>query len=272
MNIYTKIDYRVIIQTLVAERKRLDPRVNFQQIALATRIPKSYLSRVTHGRADLNPDQLYLVCLHLELGEAESAYLQLLLDYARAAVKARKDALLAEIRAVQAKHLDAREHLAAASAAAPERDLAAYYLDPLIQLTHVCLALPRYQRDAPRLARDLGVNPRRLNAAIAKLEAMALVERRDDRVTPVVKKLHLPRDAPLCRAWRNQLKLAASARLAALPEEQGHSFAVLFSADEDTRKEIYGRFLAFLREAEELVGRAATKGVYQMSFELFPWV
>jgi uncharacterized protein (TIGR02147 family) len=272
LNIFSKIDYREILRTLVAERKRVDPRVNFQQMALAIRVPKSYLSRVAHGRADLNADQLFLVCRYLELGEAEHAYLDLLLDYARASIKARKEALLAAIRAMQAEHLDSRAHLAAAKSAPSERDLAAYYLEPLVQIAHVCLALPRYQRDAAQLARDLGVPARRLNAAIAKLEGMGLVERRQQRIVLLVESLHLPRDAPLYRAWRNQMKLAATARLDALPDEQAYSFAALFSADEDVRKEIHARFLAFLRETEALVGGAPQSGVYQMSFELFPWV
>ena len=60
-------------------------------------------------------------------------------------------------------------------------------------------------------------------------------------------------------------------RIDAIAEDQAYSFAVMFSADEDARREIQSRFLAFLKSVEELVGGARQEDAYQMSFELFPW-
>ena len=56
-----------------------------------------------------------------------------------------------------------------------------------------------------------------------------------------------------------------------LSEKNGYSFSVVFSASENTRKEIHSKFLEFLKSCELLVGEAKSKNVYQMSFDLFPW-
>src|SRR5690348_755634 len=137
MNIFSKNDYRKILGAIVPERKRLDSSVNFQKMAAYVRVPKSYLSRVIHGKADLNTDQLFLVCQYLEFNEQESTYMQLLLEYARTGLRTRKEKLQSEIRRMQVQHLDTKEHLKASPVGASNDELAAYYLDPWIQLTHV---------------------------------------------------------------------------------------------------------------------------------------
>ena len=90
MNIYASDDYREILKTVIAEYRLLDDKVNFQNMASHIRIPKSYLSRVVHGKADLSGDQLYLACEFLNFSDKERSYLFLLLEYARAGLKRRK--------------------------------------------------------------------------------------------------------------------------------------------------------------------------------------
>ncbi len=271
MNIFIKKDYRQIIEAVVNDRKRLDTSINFQQMANYVRIPKSYLSRVVHGKADLSTDQLFLVCQYLAFSERECEYMQYLLEYARSGIKARKEKLLREIHVIQAQNFDTEAHINAPATELTSDEVTSYYLDPLIQLTHICLAIPRYQENQMLLAIDLKVPPVKLLSAINHLERMRLIEVTNGKIKLLVENMHLPKSAPVYRSWRNQIKLQAINRMDAIADDQAYSFAVVFSANEEARREIQSQFLTLLRRIEKLVGTAVPEEAYQMSFELFPW-
>jgi len=100
---------------------------------------------------------------------------------------------------------------------------------------------------------------------------MRLITRGKDGIKLLVENIHLPKQSPVYRSWRNQLKLLAINKIDTLADDQAYSFSVVFSANDDIRKEIHSRFLAYLKGVEELVGDAPQEHAYQMSFELFPW-
>src|SRR5688572_6843157 len=124
MNIFAEKSYRKIFTTLVLERKQLSSSVNFQEISRYARIPKSYLSRVIHGKADLNQDQMSLACEFLGLSEAETDYMLLLLDYERSSLKKRKLRLEQKISRIQAENMEIKHHIEAAPTLPSNSDLA----------------------------------------------------------------------------------------------------------------------------------------------------
>ena len=152
-----------------------------------------------------------------------------------------------------------------------DADLMAYYLDPLIQIIHISLSIPRYQTDQLLLANDLRVPSPKLLGIINRLEHMQLIVRTKSAIKLLVESLHLPKESPVYKAWRNQLKLQAMNRLEIVTDHKAYSFSVVFSGNEAIRKEIQGRFLNLLKGVEKLVGEGPQEDVYQMSFELFPW-
>ena len=78
--------------------------------------------------------------------------------------------------------------------------------------------------------------------------------------------------SPLYKGWRNQLKLLAINRVDTLDKHHDYSFSVIFSSDAETRKNIQTLFLEFLKKVETMVDESEKAGVYQMSFEIFPWI
>lgn len=271
MNIFLESNYHVILKKIVEERKRIDPKFNFQAIAEATRIPKSYLSKVAHEKAHFSADQLFLVGEHLGLNEKQLRYMQLLLELARSGVKKRREQLEKEIQALRDRALDSREHLQAKPESLGEDGLRDYYLDPLNQLVHICLSIPRYQTDATKLAADLGIPVAELRGVIERLEALGVIEHVNGRYKSLLKGIHLPKTSPVFKPWRNQLKLLCLDRLSRRPEKSDYSFSVCFSATDKVRDRIKGDFLELLKKAEAEVGGARQEGAYQMSFELFAW-
>lgn len=271
MNIFEEISYRKIIRKAVEERKSLEPEFNFQAMASFVGIQKSYLSKVVAGSADLNSDQLFLVCEYLRFDQNQRKYMALLLEHERSYVKVRKEQLLAEIREVQGLYRETKEHLHAPKAGDEIKGLSDYYLDPINQIVHICLSIPRYAEAPAQLSKDLGVGNKRVSEALSQLERLGIISRENKKIRILLDDIHLPRESSVYRAWRNSIKLLSIKRLDELDTKSAYSFAVSFSANEEVRDRIQSRFLDFLKQIEGLVKSAPSQGAYQMSFDLFPW-
>lgn len=271
INIYELSDYQKILAALMLERKKTDPMANYQHMAEKIRVPKSYLSRVLHGKAHLSSDQMFLVCRYFDLNAHDSTYILTLLEYSRSGLRPRRQELLGQIRRMQSDNIDTSKHLTAGKSDHNPLDYPEYYLDPLLQIVHICLAIPRYQLSPFLLVDDLGVSLAQIQNAIEALERMRLIAKDNGKISLLLESMHLPKQSSLYKPWRNQIKLASLHQLARSPDDKLYSFAVTFSANEEIRQNILNKFLAYLKEVETMVSKAEAEHCYQLSFDLFPW-
>lgn len=269
MNIYSENDYRKILRALVDERKKVDASVNFQTMAEFCGCPKSYLSKVLAGKANLNNDQIFLACDYLTLKDKDRSYLALLLEKERTEIPSRKKILENEIVSLRNMALESKEHISANVQNSDVLDV--YYYEPLNQIVHICLSVEKFRRHPIRIAPALRTSPSKVIRAIDTLEELGLITREGDAIVVHEKHIHLARTAKVYQTWRNELKLAALTHLNNSSEENDYSFSVVFSGDAAAREKIRRRFLEFLKESEEIVKNAPPESVYQMSFDLFEW-
>ena len=284
MNIFQEKSYRQAIEKIVSTRKHLDSRMRFSLLAEAMRIQKSYLSKVLKGEANLSSDQLHLGCQYLELNADESRFLQLLLEKERTGIPERKESLDAQVEKIRARNQETRKHLTAPEVRSAEQSgplgAGEYYIDPLNQLVHIALTIPRYLADPRKLAGVLGVSSLRIESALQTLARLGVISIRPEedsdnrskgRLELLQRQVHLPRGSPFYRPWRAQLRLWALQRMQELGAKEAYTFSVVFSTDEATRKEIHEKFLEFLSWAEKRVETGKPERLYQMNFDLFPW-
>jgi uncharacterized protein (TIGR02147 family) len=272
MDIYKEDDYRSILRQAVEERKALDPGANFQKLAEAMRVPKSYLSKALGGTADLSGDQLYLACEHLQLTAEERDYLLLLHEASRTALTQRRRVLQRKIEKVQREHASAEVYLEAPVVDAEAQGRAEYFLDPWATIVHMALLVPRLRTNLPALAGELGVARELLNRTIALLERHKLVARERGGLKVLVESMHLPSSAGVYRAWRANLRSLGAGRLEATTSDDAYAMNVVFAADRKTAHALRLKILELLRDAEPLVRDAPAEGVYQLAIELFPWL
>jgi uncharacterized protein (TIGR02147 family) len=271
MNIYTKNCYRTVLRESVEARKILDPDNNFECLANAVRIPKSYLSKVLHAKADLSSDQLHLACVHLQMNDDEFAYMDLLLEHARTGLAARRQRLEHRIAAIQNQHASAEDYLSAPVAAADQiQGHAEYFLDPWASIVHMALLIPRFRDDLALTSRQLGLTAARLNETILLLEKLRFIERKQKKIHVLVEQMHLP-SSSLYRSWRAGLRSLGAAKVESMNETQSYSFSAVFTCDKKTEKEVRVRFLEMLKEIESAVGSATSTDVYQIEIGMFPW-
>lgn len=271
MNIFSESNYRKILRDVVEDRKAIDGSFNFQTIGEQTRIPKSYISKVTTEKAHFNGDQLCAVCEILGFNENQLRYMMLLLEYERSTQKKRREILLRDLNLMRDKALDPAEHLEAKATNLSEGSLRDYYLDPMNQIVHICLSIPRYQREPQKLAADLRLSLAELRVIIERLESINVIEHVSGRIHTVLKSIHLPKSSPVFKPWRNQLKMLCLDRLNRDARKSDYSFSVVFSANTKTRDKIKSEFLALLKSIEATVQKSDQEESYQMNFDLFSW-
>jgi uncharacterized protein (TIGR02147 family) len=272
MNIFVENNYRQVLKRFVEERKAVDTKFHFQAIADATKIPKSYISKVMTQKAHFNQDQLYLFCDHVGMNDHQRKFMSLLLEWERCVVKKRKSALNEEINLARAAALDTQKHIQASTDAIDEQIIRDYFLEPWHQIVHICLSIPKYQTNANALAADLNISASRLRTIIANLEGWGVIEHTKGSFRTLIKNFHLPKTSPVFSAWRNQLKLFSMERLGRSDSEEDYSFMATFSATPKVRDKIKGEFLEFLKKTEALVRSSPQEAAFQVNFDLFGWL
>lgn len=272
MHIYQWIDYKIVIKNLIEARKKVNPTCTYQNMAIFMRIQKAYLSQVIKGRRELNTDQLYMACKYLTLGEEESQYLQLSLEYCRSGISERKQVLKNELEKIRLKHAKTDAHIDVQAVRIPqEPDRMKYYLDPYHQIVHIAMAVEKYRQKPQRLVKDLHLSKEKLFQVIESLVKMGIIEVHDDQVSVLVNNIHLPKDAAVFSSWRHMLNGLSTQKLSSASDPLAYNFSVVFASSDETRGRIQAAFLDFLRHTKKLVGASKPERVFQLNFDLFAW-
>ena len=271
MNIFSSLDYRSSLCDYVEYRKKLDPTCSYQNMALETKIPKSYISKVKSKVVHLNQDQLFKICQFLKIKAPEQEFLSLLLEHERSTLQARKKILKKAIDEIRRKELRSEKFLDGQKEQQQESMVQAYYMDALNPLVHIALSVPKYQNNPEAIAQDFLLPKAVVFKTIAHLTELGIIEVSKDGYRTKVKSIHLAKDMPIFKSWRTQLRSRCQERLNSAPAPEDYSFSVTFSATQEVRQNIQAAFFAFLKQVESGVRDAENKEVFQMNFDLFSW-
>lgn len=269
--IYEQTSYKDVIKSSLLERREsLGRAYTFQSLAKACRIQKTYLSRVFNGDAHLNEDQVFLACDFLGFSEDEREYALLLQRLERSVVRGNQAHITDRINILKKKYLSTESHLKADKVPVVQ-DANTYYLDPNMQLVHMFLTVNRFARDMTRMRQILGMKDEDLGKAITGLTKLGMIRYQDGRYVVQKDTIHLSKESPVYKTYRTMLKLRALSRMDSLSSNDTYNFSVIFTANEEVRRKIHGRFLEFLKSVEEDVKNAPAEEVYYMAFDLFNW-
>ncbi|MGE3263079.1 MAG: TIGR02147 family protein [Bacteriovoracia bacterium] len=271
MNIFSHESYVSLIEAAVEARKKTEPSFSFQRLATIANIQKSYLSKVLHGRAHLNSDQLYSIADYLGWKVEEQSFANLLLEHSRSGLATRRKKIGEQIAAIREAKLQTSHHIEAGAVSLSADATMELYLRPWLQLVHVALAIPRLRASLPKLGECFGLELEAVTQAVERLTQIGMAEWKDKKIVQKNPHLHLGKDSPYYQAWRNQMRMICLQRLHSHEQDDDYSFSVTFTADPTTRNWLQQEFLALLSRAETRVKNAADQEVYQMNFDLFRW-
>ncbi len=269
--IYASSDYRHALKGLVKAQQLTNKSLTYQSLAEATRIPKSYLSKVLSETANLNADQAYSLGKELHLDNNELKYFLLLLERDRSSLKARQEELQVEIEAIQQKHLQTQNYLSHANPTEHCVDLAPYYHTPWAQIVHIGLTVPRFATNPELLRITLKMESHEFLRTLRVLESIKLIIPGANGYETKMPRTHLTPDSPHYHPWKLQQDALVSAAFLNKQDQRHYGFNVTFSCTEKLRTEIRRKFLEFIKSVEEQSVLAPAEQVLQLRFDLFSW-
>lgn len=274
INLYRYLDYRVVIAKLVEEKRKEDPKFKQEDLAEATGIQKTYLSKVLNGVSHLNSDQLYEVLQYFKLDEEMSQYFFLLLELGRSANSKRKKDLQSKIAAIQLekknlKHQIQRK-LLLPNTTGPELE---YYLDPLAVIIHQFLMIRGFQEKPKLIVEKLGISESHLLKTLELLERANLAKKdlKTGRWNVTESNFHIPKESPLSGPRLHLLRTFAINHLMKIPLQKRFSYSSTIRADENTKNFIHEQILKLLKAIDPVIESAPEEAIYELNFDLFPW-
>lgn len=272
MSIFRYISYKQLFRNVILSRKKFNSRVNFNSLANAIGAQKTLVSKVLLGDANFNSDQVYLACEYLGFNEAETDYIHLLLEYDRCVVLQRKKKLKEKISIIQNEQQLPAKSLTAEQLTTDDDGMVDFYLDPIVQLIHAFLIVPKYSTNPEEIIPVLGIEKTKLQTSLNLLENIGFIKKTQPCGYRVLKvHTNLSPTSPMYKVYHNLIRTKSIDQLMKLPSAKKYCFSVLLSSDEETITDLKDHFLQFLKAAEALVGKSDPKNIYQMNFDLFHW-
>jgi hypothetical protein len=271
MTIFAETSYKQVLRRRLLEKKKMLGSINFQGLAKACRVQKTYVSRVFNADAHFNEDQVYLACLYLGFSDHEKDFILQLHAAERSQLEDKRRWHLAKADEFRRKSKTTEAHLKAEVLAASAADLAAYYIDPRMLLAHTFLSVPEYAAQTRRIAERLRISKEELSRILGHLERLGIVELEGGQYVVRHRSLTLPDDSPIKAIFRKAMRYKLLDKLSDERDSGAASYSAVFSADEATFRKIHADFLELLRRAQEMVADAPHREVYQLNFDLERW-
>lgn len=192
-NVFGFTEFREYIKAEVADKDAI--RGYQGRIAEAANCQKSYFSRVLRGDAKLNSDQAMRLALFWQMSEEETEYFLALVALDRADFEPLRKRLRKKLETLRARGTDLSKRFAT-TGELNEQEAQFYYSTWFWSALHLLVGVPGHGTVAA-LADRLNLPRPTVEATLAKLEKMGLVEKLNGRWNTIPRHLYLPAASPL---------------------------------------------------------------------------
>jgi uncharacterized protein (TIGR02147 family) len=275
MGIFQHFDYRLAIRDFINEHKSAQNNLSYSSYAEAIGVQNTFVSKVFNQNAHLSEDHLYLSFDFLKFTDSEIKYLRVLYDFERTGLHERKNKLKQQILSLQEENRQFRIHTSA-RVLQPELDqgFGEYYLDPMNLIVHAYLGIQKYC-DRPEALHDvLPMPPPQVNSILETLQRLKIINRLPSGNIQVIKpSLHLDIRSIFCSPHQMLFRIKSTEQIMKLGADKRFIFSLTFSGNHDLKGRIQDSYLRFIKEIEKMIDENKNSDrVYQLNFDLFPWM
>jgi len=200
-------DYRkYLIETLRSRPKQGHGEKS--KMASAIQCHNAYFSQILQGKADLSPEQAFLLARYLRLSPDENEYWLLLVQYARAGTADLKKYLLAKIEAIESARRTIKNRIQYDKKAISKEDQAKYFSQWYYSVIHLMITTLKGFSTLEALEKALPLKPALIQDAVQFLERIELIQKSGSEYLPGQVNIHLENDAAMIAVhhtnWRMQ--------------------------------------------------------------------
>ncbi len=272
MIVFEFTNYRKGFRKLFQQQKKLrGARWSLSKLGDKIGIQASYLTNVTKERAHFSSDQIFSICEQLELSNSETDFLNTLMQIERATHPRLKKQLAEQLTHIRNENLRPEKVIETQESPLSESDRSKYYLDPMTELLHMYLSLDHAPIEISAIAKTWQLPEKRIIDIISFLQGVGLITLAGSKWKVESIHQHLSRDSYLTQPHQMLKRMKAFEVIQKHPKENVYSYMGTMTASDDTRAEIQVRFLNFLKDCEPFIRASASKDIYHIQFDLFPW-
>lgn len=207
-NVFDFNDYKKYLNSWLKERHRQGQKGLRSRLAEALSCQSAYVSRVLNADAHFNLDQADMINQFCNHSVAESEFLFLLVQWARAGTPSLRKYFVTKIEHERNLRLNLKERLAVKNTIS-KSDEALYFSRWQNAAVHVALLVPALQ-DKDSLASRLGIPVTQVIEIIEFLRTLGLVaDGGQNDYSPGTNRLHLGKDSPMLPRHHSNWRLRA---------------------------------------------------------------
>ncbi len=264
------VNLSTYLNKIIAEKRAQQRHLTLSRIARLSGLHSSQLSKAMKGKEALQPDHIYALGESLKLKSIELSCLEALNEYERSSNPGRREQWSRRAD----KYLKEAEKLSSSLEApqAASDSMLKYFLEPKIMLLHLFLGTQPDSKRMKDFQNSLQMSDAQLNSCIEELIHLNLIEKEGLQLKVIKDHMHLDKDSSWCSAHQNLLRMMCLKRISAKSSKKDLNFMATFSADDDAFEAMQEDFKDFLKKSERRVLKSQKKNIYQINFDLFPWL
>jgi uncharacterized protein (TIGR02147 family) len=269
-DLFAKLDYRAYLKEWIEEQPNRG-RGMIAALAQVARCQPAYFSRVLLGKAQLSPEQAFVLQKTLGHSAEEVSYFMELVDWDRAGDASLKRYHRERIEAAQKAHADLKKRFKTAPQLTREHQCT-YYSSPHYIAIHVCVSVGALQTVA-ELAAFLRLPRDRVVEALKLLEEAGLVVEERGKWKVGQTRLHLGNDSALMRQHHANWRMEAIKSLdrGEGPRDANHlHYSAVVSLSEADAVKLKELFVRALEEFSAVVSPSKEETVRALTLDFFP--
>ena len=265
IHVYDFEDYKAFLRALEAQRVTVQ-RGFRSRLAETLGCQSAYISQILNGEAHFSLEQGLKVAGFLQLGVAETRYLLLMIEWARAGTEELKKFFLQDLRQLREQFLNLKGQLSEARAI-PLESQTTYYSDWVYSAIHVLVTIPQF-RTLAAISRALNLPESVAKDALLFLLSVGLIAEHKGQFAPGPTQIHLDPESPNIRQHHIGWRLAAARSLTQRDKSAVHYSTVSSLSLHDAEK-FRTRFLEMIMHYVKSVGPSKEEVLYNFNLDFY---
>ena len=134
------------------------------------------------------------------------------------------------------------------------------------------ITIREYQENPKKILESLQITQNVYVKTINFLEELGVIEFKNKKIVLHIPEVTLSFSSPVTEAYHSLARDRGHSRMLGVSKEERNIYTLLFTTDQSTHQVIRKRYIKFLEEVVDLVGKSdKVDTLYEMHFDLFPW-
>ncbi|KHD89835.1 MAG: hypothetical protein OM95_01880 [Bdellovibrio sp. ArHS] len=265
-DVFQFTDYRAFIKAQVDQDQ--NRWGIWAKLAQAASCKPTYLSQAMREKCHLTSEHMLGIARYWDLSDAETDFLLLLLEYARAGTQELRDYLFSKIKRIRKEREDIATRLKKPKFETGEKETL-YYSSWFWSALHVMVSIPEYQ-SPKKIAARLSLPVEFIEQALQRLATHGIVTRKGQGWTYGTADVHIPKDSLLVGVHHNNWRQRAVADSTSPLGSDGVHYTSVYSLSRNDYQHLKEKMLELIEYSRKKIVDSKEEEIICFLCDIFP--